>query len=233
MEKLFIAAVLVIFVFTLISRIKSANIKRRKQLIDNYRFPLKITRKISEKYPHLSQSQIEQVMQGLREYFHICNMAGKKLISMPSQAVDEAWHEFILFTKQYELFCNKALGYFLHHTPAEAMRSATQAQTGIKRAWRLSCRREGISTRSPRKLPALFAMDADLAIPDGFHYSLNCLAAKATGNVYCATHIGCSSGCGSGCSGSGYNDGSHSDSGSGDSSGCSSSGCSGGCGGGD
>ncbi|PPD21195.1 MAG: hypothetical protein CTY24_08165 [Methylobacter sp.] len=229
MEKLVIVFIFLVLTGVLIGRIKSAKTKRRRQLIDNYRFPLKITQQLSEKYPHLTQAQVNQVIEGLREYFHICNMAGKNFVSMPSQAVDQAWHEFILFTKQYELFCSKALGHFLHHTPAEAMRSPTQAQSGIKRAWLLACKREGISTLSPKMLPILFSLDFNLAIPDGFRYDLNCLLAKGTSNVYCATHIGCGSGCGSGCTGGGHNDGSHSDSGFG----CSSSGCSGGCGGGD
>ncbi len=51
---------------------------------------------------------------------------------MPSQVVDDAWHEFILFTRAYQQYCNKALGRYLHHTPAEAMDSPTIAQEGNK-----------------------------------------------------------------------------------------------------
>ena len=98
-------------------------------------------------------------MDGLREYFHLCNIAGKRMVSMPSQAVDLAWHEFILFTKQYETFCTNAFGRFLHHTPAEAMTSPTVAQTGIKTAWRISCYREKMQPKSATRLPMLFAMD--------------------------------------------------------------------------
>lgn len=32
-------------------------------------------------------------------------------------AVDELWHTFIMFTKNYASFCNKIAGYFIHHTP--------------------------------------------------------------------------------------------------------------------
>ena len=85
-------------------------------------------------------------------------------MSMPSQAVDVAWHEFILFTRKYEYFCGKALGRFLHHPPAEAMRSPTSAQAGIKTAWRLSCLREGMQPRAAHRLPLLFAIDAQLRV---------------------------------------------------------------------
>lgn len=36
---------------------------------------------------------------------------------MPSHAVDEAWHGFILCTAAYAEFCEAAYGRFLHHHP--------------------------------------------------------------------------------------------------------------------
>lgn len=152
------------------------------------------------------------------------------MVSMHSQAVDVVCHEFILFTKKYERFCATALGRFLHHTPAEAMKSHIVAQEGIKRARQISCVREGIKPKSPSKLPLLFELDTLLNIPDGFKYSLHCKTSSPHGtnttgsNAYCASHIGCGSGCASGSSN--FAD-SFSDIGSSD------SGCTGGCGGGD
>ena len=188
---------------------RRAMVAKREKLIGKFEFPKGIVSKIIEKYPHLDEHQADQVIAGMREYFHVCNTANHKMIAMPSQAVDEAWHEFILFTREYKRFCEKALGRFLHHTPAEAMKSRTAAQRSIQRAWKFSCAREGIAPKAPKKLPLLFALDSLLNIPDGFNYSLNC---KKHGDAsYCASHIGCGSGC------------------SGDSSSCSS--CSSGCGG--
>jgi len=142
------------------------------------------------------------------------------MVAMPSQAVDDAWHEFILFTRQYNKFCRHAFGRFLHHTPAEAMSTPTEASDGLKRAWRLACAHEKIDPKKPDRLPRLFAIDAALGIAGGFIYQLDCLAASggAAGSGYCASHIGCGS---SGCSG---------DSGASDGDG---GGCGGGCGGGD
>lgn len=175
---------------------------RHEHRIASYQFPAGIASKVAERYDHLDRRDLEQVMAGLRDYFYLCNTAGKRMVSMPSQVVDIAWHEFILFTRDYEQFCAKALGRFLHHTPAEAMSSPTKAQNGIKTAWRIACHRERIDPRRPTTLPSLFAIDAALAIPDGFHYRLDCKGANP-GQAYCASHIGCGSGCGSssGCSG--------------------------------
>lgn len=187
---------------------------KREAFIDSYVFPEKLSQSLKAKYPHLSDRDINEIFKALRDYFHICNMAGKRMVSMPSQVVDVAWHELILFTLRYQLFCQKAFNRFLHHTPAEAMTNPTSAQAGIKRAWRLACVREGINPENPDVLPLLFAIDSKLGISDGFNYKLRCNPSNSNSSDYCASHIGCSSCSGSSCSSD-------------------SSGCSSGCGGGD
>lgn len=206
-------------------------VARRKDRIDGYAFPPRIRARVRERYPHLREPQTDLVIDGLREYFHLCNAAGRRVVAMPSQAVDVAWHEFILFTRHYRDFCRKAFGRFLHHTPAEAMSSPTIAHEGIKRAWRLACHREQINRRSPTRLPLLFALDGQLEIPDGFRYALNCRGPGASGgrgDGYCASHIGCGSGCGGGCFGDGGSSGCGGDGGSDGGGGCGGGGCGGG-----
>jgi hypothetical protein len=56
---------------------------------------------------------------GLRQWLR-CAGAGLRdgrVIGMPSHAVDEAWHGFILCTARYAEFCDGAYGQFLHHHP--------------------------------------------------------------------------------------------------------------------
>src|SRR5215471_14681319 len=196
---------------------------RRLKIINGYRFPDAIRRRLKSRYPHLTETDLDRVFSGLRQYFRI-TLRRRALVSMPSQVVDVAWHEFILFTRDYQAFCQRGLGGFLHHVPAEAMHAPTDAQEGIRRAWYFACRDERISPRQAHRLPLLFALDTELAIADGFRYRLDCLSATAAGAhgaSYCGSHIGCSSGCGGGshgCSGDGG-------------SGCGSS-CGSGCGGG-
>lgn len=177
----------------------------RSAFIDGYAFPHGIRERVHKRYPHLSEEQLDLAFGALREYFHLCRKAGRFMLAMPSQAVDVAWHEFILFTRNYEHFCHRALGRFLHHTPAEAMRTPTEATEGIQRTWRLACVREGIDPRAPAALPLLFALDARLGIPDGFRYALNCLPAAdaSAAPPFCASHIGGGGGCGGGCHGAG------------------------------
>lgn len=204
--------------------------RRRARFIATFGFPQRLRSKLVERYPHLTPEQTGQVLQGLREYFQLCRLARREMVAMPSQAVDVAWHEFILYTRQYRGFCRRALGRFLHHTPNDALPDNRAASAGIRRAWRLSCTREGLNLQAPQRLPLLFALDAELGIADGFHYRLDCGALPGSyqvGDSYCASHIGCTSGCGGGSDSSLFSD-SSSDSGSSDGG----SGCGGGCGGG-
>ncbi|MDH5409495.1 MAG: hypothetical protein OEY00_12860 [Gammaproteobacteria bacterium] len=203
--------------------------KKNRQLafIKKYHFHKSIREKIIARHPHLTDEQSHLVFRALRDYFWMCNMAKRRMVAMPSQVVDDAWHEFILFTRSYKVFCRKALGRFLHHTPTEAMSSPTLAQEGIKRAWRLACAKEHIDPKNPNRLPLIFAIDAMLNIENGFKYSLNCKDKNSPTGDYCAGHIGCSSGCagdsGSSSDSGGLFDGAFN-------SNCS-SGCGGGCGG--
>ena len=198
------------------------------QFIRDYEFSEGFKSKFSKTKPFLQPEAQKMVFSALKEYFYICNKAGQKMVSMPSQIVDDAWHEFILFTREYQEFCDRAFGYFLHHTPAEAMNGSTSSPEGIRLAWRLACIREKIQPQKPDRLPLLFAIDSLLEIKEGFYYELDCSnnsdRPRNQNNYYCVTNIGCATGC----SGSISSDCNPSDSGG---SGCGSS-CGGGCGGG-
>jgi len=199
--------------------------RRRLRFLESYAFPPAIDRRLAAKRPQLTNDQRELVLRALRDWFWMCGRAGHgRMVSMPSQAVDDAWHEFILFTRIYQSFCRNALGRFLHHTPAEAMSAPTSAQDGIKRAWRLACARDKINPKTPQRLPLIFAIDSMLGLEDGFTYTIDCRDKNSVtyGSGYCASHIGCSAGC-SGDSGS--------DSGGDGGSGGGDGGCGGGCGG--
>jgi len=177
----------IIFIFILVSVNSNRRHKREKEValrvglktriqinfIEGFIFPKAINNKISKVYPHLSQEEIDFALESLKSFFIISHRAGLKPVAMPSQVVDLAWHEFIIFTKDYEYFCNRAFGQFLHHTPTEAMKSATTAKNGIKLAWRLACDNESIDHKSPERLPMIFAIDRKLKIKDGFIYSID------------------------------------------------------------
>ncbi len=186
----------------------------RRRFLDGFMLPAAVVARTHAKRPELTREQMALVQQGLQQYFQICVMAGGRFVSMPSQAVDDLWHDFILFTRQYERFCEQAFGQYLHHTPVEAMPTRDTASEGIRRTWRLACKMEGIDPKQPQRLPLLFALDAQLGIAGGFVYTLNCKdAANSSSGSFCASDIGSCGGdsggsdggssCGSGCGGGG------------------------------
>ena len=165
--------------------------------IDSYAFHRGLIQKFKVIRPELDDEQVKEVALALKDYFKIAKMANQKLVSMPSQVVDDLWHEFILFTRQYQNFCKEAFSHYLHHTPAEAMQTKSMPTEGIKRTWKYACKLEGIDPKAPQYLPRLFAMDALYGIENGFYYSKDCKNSNGTG--YCASDIGCFGG--SGCAG--------------------------------
>ena len=204
-------------VFIIIVRRSFSLIKNeaRKNFISLYEFPGYLPDKIVRTYPHLSQKDVQLVLKALKEYFKICSTAKMKMVSMPSKVVDLAWHEFILFTREYEKFCRQGFGKFLHHTPAKAMPPNSLAKKSLKRAWYIACQQENISPESPVKIPLLFTIDSDLNISDGIRFdfaeNIDLFSEKKRNLVYSVENIDClgdggncgGDGGGSGCGGGG------------------------------
>ncbi len=168
---------------------------QRERWVREAPLPQFLKRKVRQIYPHLNGKDMDLVERGLRQFFMSCLRSNKKFVAMPSRAVDAMWHEFILHTKGYKDWCSVALGRFLHHTPAEALGAKAKNNDGLRRAWYWCCKEEGIDPRAPTRLPLLFALDAKLQIPNGFHYVANCAdihrknanGADDSGGVYCGT----------------------------------------------
>jgi hypothetical protein len=87
----------------------------RRRFIENYEFSPALYRKLCEELGDDRQADI--ALEGLRSWYLACLYADGELIGMPSRAVDEAWHEMILMTREYTEFCRRAFGRYLHHSP--------------------------------------------------------------------------------------------------------------------
>lgn len=168
---------LVVLSFSVYWYVRRSKEAQRTSYLRAYEFPAPVKERVRKNYPSLSEEQLSLVMLGLQQYFILCNAAGGGRVSMPSQVVDAAWHGFILFTREYTDFCNKGLNRFLHHVPASGASTVAVsphgADAGMKTAWRLACKWEGIDPKKPKRLPFLFEIDVRLLIPDGFRHSLD------------------------------------------------------------
>lgn len=149
--------------------------RRRLAFIDGYEWPKGLIARLQRHHPDLAAGDIARIEQGLKQFFRAWLKGGRRNVAMPSQAADDLWHEFILYTKAYDEFCRRAFGRFLHHTPAVVLRHGQkQTNEGLRRVWWQCCREEGIDPRAPTTLPLLFALDAALNIPGGYRYTPDC-----------------------------------------------------------
>jgi hypothetical protein len=197
--------------------------RARRAFIRSYRFQPDVLAALDEVCPGLSAPQRERVAQALRSYFLVHAQAPRAVAGMPSKAVDALWHAFILDTRAYHAFCQRAFGGYFHHLPASRMRPGMGRELGLRLTWRLACQQEGIDPAQPTRLPLLFRIDAAVGWPGGNTFTLERMRQPpATDPSSGGSSSSCSGGCGGyACSGDGLvGDGSGGD-----------GGCSGGCGG--
>jgi len=71
----------------------------------------------------------EALFTEVKRYLVLGRTDETKIWQMHSLRVDEAWHQFILFTKQYSDFCQRFFGRFLHHSPSNAPKEIEEAAT--------------------------------------------------------------------------------------------------------
>lgn len=215
--------------FALIVYIRRNRRSQREHHIRTYMFPPGLLDQLQKRRPELGLKDRQLVARALRQFFLVYLNSGFKQVAMPSQLVDDLWHEFILYTQHYQAFCKQAFGRYLHHTPAAVLGAAANNNAHIRRTWWYACLEENINPRHATRLPLLFALDAKYGIADGFRYQPNCREQNqhGAGDVYCASDFYPDSGSGDA---STYAFSDDSSSGFGDSS--SDGGCSGGCSGG-
>jgi hypothetical protein len=64
----------------------------------------------------LLPDRARQAIQEFKRYMALVGL-GYRGLGMISPTVDEVWHGFILFTREYAGFCQSAFGEFIHHVP--------------------------------------------------------------------------------------------------------------------
>ena len=56
-----------------------------------------------------------EYFQEVKKFLYLCANTSDRLA--PSAELDKIWHTFILFTKEYRMYCEKFLGKFIDHVP--------------------------------------------------------------------------------------------------------------------
>jgi hypothetical protein len=77
-----------------------------------------------------SEDEAHALFREVKRFLHLNRTDRSRIWDMYSHRVDEVWHQFVLFTRQYMDFCQHYYGIYLPHSPSNApqtQRSGTMA----------------------------------------------------------------------------------------------------------
>lgn len=63
----------------------------------------------------------------LKRYLYLTSVSHSPL-PMLHPSIDNLWHEFILFTREYHSFCRACFGRYIHHSPASECEQMADAE---------------------------------------------------------------------------------------------------------
>ena len=66
----------------------------------------------------LSEEEAQELFADTKWFLYLCGTVPGRW--GPPEKIDACWHEFILFTQDYEKFCEEYFGRFIHHNPRRA-----------------------------------------------------------------------------------------------------------------
>ncbi|HEY4509168.1 MAG TPA: hypothetical protein VJC13_02705 [Candidatus Paceibacterota bacterium] len=66
----------------------------------------------------LGEEEASLLFEDTKRFLYLCGSKRKGDPTLaPSEKVDAGWHEFLLFTEDYQSFCQSFFGRFIHHRP--------------------------------------------------------------------------------------------------------------------
>jgi hypothetical protein len=67
-----------------------------------------------------SEDEAEALFTEVKKYMIMVQIEPQRSWQMYSLRVDEAWHQFVLFTREYVDFCREYFDVYVHHVPSNA-----------------------------------------------------------------------------------------------------------------
>jgi hypothetical protein len=97
---------------------KSEPIRRTNRIVNlalvmSFQFA-PLVHRMMDKYKW-DESESCECFEDLKKFLYMAVMADKPVA--PTEKLDEMWHNFILYTMDYDEFCRTRLGIFVHHRP--------------------------------------------------------------------------------------------------------------------
>lgn len=85
----------------------------------DYEAPFVIDKLVKERFVDTAQDA-NALFAEVKRYLVLCHVDRTRSWKMHSLSVDEAWHQFVLFTAEYSAFCARYFGRYRHHAPSNA-----------------------------------------------------------------------------------------------------------------
>lgn len=74
-----------------------------------------VKERVMKHHPYIDDIQYDWLLLDLKRFFFMSALL--KSTPMYSPLVDIIWHEMLMFTADYQLFCDSFCGHFIHHRP--------------------------------------------------------------------------------------------------------------------
>lgn len=75
----------------------------------------------------VTETEADDIFTETKKFLFVCREQG---MFIPDELliIDEMWHNFILFTRDYQQFCQQYFGSYIHHLPASRQEKEQQRQ---------------------------------------------------------------------------------------------------------
>lgn len=106
----------------------SIAIRPNREEVLAYEFPDLVDR--IGKEMSLPAGEAQALFKDILQFLYVCGThQSKRNPFYPPRLIDEAWHTFLLFTREYDAFCRFHFGVFIHHSPVTPSNRARHKDT--------------------------------------------------------------------------------------------------------
>lgn len=98
-----------------------------------FRAPYLEERLVREKKVRTAE-EVAALLDEVKKYIVLSRLMRDRSVPMLSRRIDEAWHQFILFSEEYKQFCLRFFGRFVHHNPGRATGEDGEPRPELTRA---------------------------------------------------------------------------------------------------
>ncbi len=74
-----------------------------------------LVKRLQEKLS-LTPEAAQSLFDDTKRFLYLCGVSPRRRL-VPSPAIDDGWHHFLMFTEDYQSFCQTYFGRFIHHRP--------------------------------------------------------------------------------------------------------------------